>query len=272
MLWDSTIIKEESSMVLDNMNNNEQFQSATTDKSFIDQYQADLQSMVDSFVTSVDGLSTIRPSSIKPRRIISPLKYQRSITSTSSLVTFDRDPAATETTEHLTNELRWLLIQYGPHQPRDDEDHFLASAKSTNNGKGCIRFRSKWFDDPRFSDWLEYSLSTGRAYCFYCRLFAESNRNRAFSRDGIKNWRKCLGSRGQKKRRSTGTSMKSDEDIIICQRRGLLESHAMSEAHKQAYNKYLAFVDRMHFNSEPIENNNESKQSANNLRVQTTSD
>jgi len=74
---------------------------------------------------------------------------------------------------------------------------------------------------------------------------------------GIKNWRKCLGSRGQKKKRST----KSNEDLTGCQRRGLLESHAMSEAHKQAYEKYLAFVDRMHFDIEPIENTNKNKQS-----------
>ncbi len=97
------------------------------------------------------------------------------------MITFDRDPAVSE---NLTDELRWLLIQYGPHQPRDDDDQFLASAKSTNNGKGTKHFRAKWFDDSRFSDWLEYSLSTCRAYCFFCRLFVDSNRNRAFSRDG----------------------------------------------------------------------------------------
>jgi len=86
--------------------------------------------------------------------------------------------------------------------------------------------------------------------------------DRLFLTIGIKNWRKCLGSRGQKKKRSTGTSLKPDEDLIVCQRRGLLESHAMSEAHKQAYEKYLAFVDRMHFDIEPIENTNKSKQSS----------
>ncbi|CAF4136019.1 unnamed protein product, partial [Rotaria magnacalcarata] len=266
MLWDSKIVKEESSMMFGDMNHGEQFQSATTaDKLFLDRYQADLQSMVDSYITSVDSLSSIRPSSIKTRRIISPLKYRPHVkansSSSSSLVTFDRDPASTITTEHLTDELRWLLIQYGPHQPRDDEDKFLASAISTNNRRGTTRFRSKWFDDPRFSDWLEYSLSAGRAYCFYCRLFAESSRNRAFSRDGIKNWRKCLGSRGQIKRRSTGTSMRPDENLVVSQRRGLLESHAMSEAHKQAYSKYLAFVDQMNFVTEPSESNNQSKQS-----------
>ncbi len=58
---------------------------------------------------------------------------------------------------------------------------------------------------------------------------------------GVQNWRKCMGSRGQKKKRLIG----SNQDTIVCQRRGLLESHAMSESHKQAYNKYLAFIDQM---------------------------
>jgi len=69
----------------------------------------------------------------------------------------------------------------------------------------------------------------------------------------------------RKKKRSTGTSIKPDEDVIVCQRRGLLESHAMSEAHKQSYAKYLDFIDRMHFDTEPIENNNKSKQSGNSI-------
>ncbi|CAF2404538.1 unnamed protein product [Rotaria sp. Silwood2] len=208
-----------------------------------DQYHADILSMIDSYATSADNISASISTSPEHR------KYPRCLlsNSSSSLITFDRDPAVSE---HLTDEIRWLLIQYGPYQPRNDKDLFLASAKSTNNGKGIICFREKWFDDVRFSDWLEYSLSNCRAYCFYCRLFAYSNRNRAFSRDGIKNWRKCLGSRGQKKRRSIGTSLKSNDDTIVCQRRGLFESHAMSESHKQAYKKYLEFIDEMHLERE----------------------
>lgn len=50
-----------------------------------------------------------------------------------------------------------------------------------------------------------------------------------------------MGSRGQKKKRLVG----SNEDVIICQRRGLLESHALSESHKQAHQKYLTFIERM---------------------------
>jgi hypothetical protein len=220
-----------------------------------DQYHADIQSIIDSYVTSADPIP-------------SALKHQKSSccsngNTSSSLMTFNRDPAVSE---HLTDELRWLLIQCGPHQPRDDDHQFVANEKLTKTKKGIVRFRTKWFDDVRFSDWLEYSLSTSRAYCFYCRLFADSNRNRAFSRDGqlhrqvlnktmyflcvlylgIQNWRKCLGSRGQKKRRSTSTTYKTEQDTTACQRRGLLESHALSESHKQAYQKYLAFVEQMH--------------------------
>ena len=137
----------------------------------MDSYQMDMQLLIDSYVSSVEHLSP----KISPNR-----KYSNQLLS-NSLITFDRDPSKSE---DLTDEFRWLLIQYGPYQPRDDEDQFLASAKSVNNRKGIIRFRGKWFDDVRFSDWLEYSLITCRAYCFYCRLFVDSNRNRAFSRDG----------------------------------------------------------------------------------------
>jgi hypothetical protein len=147
----------------------------------LDQYHADIQSIIDCYVTSVDNLPTNVSTSPQHRKTARRLISN----SSSTLITFDRDPAVSE---NLTDELRWLLIQYGPHQPRDNEEQFLASAKSTNQGKGTIRFRMKWFDDVRFSDWLEYSLSTCRAYCFYCRLFADSNRNRAFSRDGNSNF------------------------------------------------------------------------------------
>ncbi|CAF1040750.1 unnamed protein product [Adineta steineri] len=215
-----------------------------------DQYRADMQSIIDSYVKSIDSISPIKPhesctyalheneGNRNNQKDYRTTSLQNRKYPSSSSITLDRDPARSD---HLTDEVRWLLIQDGPYQPRDDDDHFQTSVKSTQNGKGIVRFRVKWFDDIRFSDWLEYSLTTCRAYCFYCRLFADSNRNRAFSRDGIKNWRKCLGSRGQKKKRSIVTS---DDNNLGCQRRGLLESHAMSESHKQAYNKYLQFLDQ----------------------------
>ena len=128
-------------------------------------FHDDIKFMIDSYVTSVDNVPTTAQLRRTPRR----------------QVTLDRDPALSE---NLTDELRWLLIKQGPYQPRDHEDQIRASAIPTNHDKGAIRFRTKWFDDARFSDWLEYSLSTCRAYCFYCRLFADSNRNPAFSRDG----------------------------------------------------------------------------------------
>jgi hypothetical protein len=61
--------------------------------------------------------------------------------------------------------------------------------------------------------------------------------------------------------------VRPNEDLIGCQRRGLLESHAMSEAHKQAYEKYLAFVDRMHFNTELIKTNHIDKPSGKRKRM-----
>ena len=144
-----------------------------------DQYRADVQSMIDSYVTSIDDLSTNASTSSECEKCSH--HFEPNSSSPSSLIMIDRDPALSE---HLTDEIRWLLIQYGPHQPRHNKDIFLASAKSTNNGKGTAYFREKWFDDIRFANWLEYSLSTCRAYCLYCRLFVDSNRNRAFSRDG----------------------------------------------------------------------------------------
>ena len=143
-----------------------------TDNPVSSSYNAGFQPMIDSYLSSVQHLSSG--------------SKDHSITGLSlPLIEFNRDPAASE---HLTDEMRWLLIQYGPHQPRADEEQFLASSKSTSSQKGVVRFRARWFDDARFSDWLEYSLTTSRAYCFYCRLFADSNRNRAFSRNGKRNF------------------------------------------------------------------------------------
>jgi hypothetical protein len=62
-----------------------------------------------------------------------------------------------------------------------------------------------------------------------------------------------MGSRGQKKKRLAG----SNQDIIICQRRGLLESHGLSESHKQAHQKYLAFIEQMQRCEMPIKETND---------------
>ena len=150
------------------MNHGQKCATVIVDHSDSNPYHTDFQSIIDSYVTSVEPLTP-------------GLKDHPLAMTNSSLITFNRDPAVSE---HLTDEIRWFLIQYGPHQPRDDEEQFLAGSKSTQTQKGIVRFRAKWFDDVRFSDWLEYSLTTSRAYCFYCRLFADSNRNRAFSRNG----------------------------------------------------------------------------------------
>ena len=57
-----------------------------------------------------------------------------------------------------------------------------------------------------------------------------------------------MGSRGHKKKRLAG----SNQNTIICQRRGILESHGLSESHKQAHRKYLAFIEQMGQGDMPI--------------------
>lgn len=61
-----------------------------------------------------------------------------------------------------------------------------------------------------------------------------------------------MGSRGQKKKRLTSTTT---DDSLACQRRGLLESHGMSDAHRQAYEKYLTFINRMRFDQKSSDDN-----------------
>ena len=70
-----------------------------------------------------------------------------------------------------------------------------------------------------------------------------------------------MGSRGQKKKRLTSSVLSANDDSIACQRRGLLESHGMSDAHRQAYEKYLAFIDRMRFDKKSPEDTPNDQQS-----------
>lgn len=70
-----------------------------------------------------------------------------------------------------------------------------------------------------------------------------------------------MGSRGQKKKRVTSSVLRANDDSIICQRRGLLESHGMSDAHRQAHEKYLTFIDRMRFDRKSPEDTPDEQQS-----------
>ncbi|CAF0822425.1 unnamed protein product [Didymodactylos carnosus] len=198
----------------------------------------------------------------------SPVNITSSNANNNHNIIFDRDPAGIKP-QDLDDTLRWLLIQVGPHQPKNDDFNMSIFPSPGNK---IVRFRAKWFDDVRFKDWLEYSLKSGRAYCFYCRMFADTNRNRAFARDGVKNWRKCLGSRGRKKRvnhhrRTDDNNSKTisatvqtvnlvnisehgQSELLGAQRRGLFEGHCESESHRQAHKKFKIFVEKMNFESQ----------------------
>ena len=64
---------------------------------------------------------------------------------------------------NLREMVRRKYLEKGPCQPR------TCSFPVTNIGGGPRRFIPDWFDE--FGSWLEYSESTGRAYCFFCFLF-----------------------------------------------------------------------------------------------------
>jgi hypothetical protein len=74
-------------------------------------------------------------------------------------------------------------IDYGPFQPNLKEFPVTAGRK----------FRSDWYTTY---NWLEYSASTDKAYCFPCRVSYEkqktSKADDAFTVNGTCNWKKAL--------------------------------------------------------------------------------
>ena len=69
-----------------------------------------------------------------------------------------RDPA----TEVVCDNNRKLVVGLGPIQPR------LEKYKKTAIGQKTFSFQPRWFE---IFPWLEYSESTDKAFCFYCRCF-----------------------------------------------------------------------------------------------------
>jgi hypothetical protein len=72
----------------------------------------------------------------------------------------------------------------GPCQPR------TLNFPSTRIGERNRRFNPEWFDE--FGNWLEYSESTDKAYCFTCFLFRDPTKKEAgyksFVLDGWNTW------------------------------------------------------------------------------------
>ena len=76
------------------------------------------------------------------------------------------DPATDVTRLTLSREYKRQLVQLGPCRPR------LTSYPIYQHSGGQKRsFQAKWFDLPCSKEWLEYSSSNNKMYCFACRMF-----------------------------------------------------------------------------------------------------
>lgn len=77
-------------------------------------------------------------------------------------------------------------MQLGPMQPK------LNGYKPSGKPGHQRRFQFSWFKD--FPSWLEYSISSHRAYCFYCFLGSKNIKKRSgfdvFSAHGFDHWKK----------------------------------------------------------------------------------
>ena len=85
---------------------------------------------------------------------------------------------------NLRETVRRKYLVNGPCQPR------TLNFPSIRIGDKNRRFNPEWFDE--FGNWLEYSESTNRAYCFVCFLFRDPTKKEAgyksFVLDGWNSW------------------------------------------------------------------------------------
>ena len=84
-------------------------------------------------------------------------------------------------------QVRLAYISLGVYQPK------LEEYKPRGPKNNLRRFKFAWFG--MFPNWLEYSPTTHKAYCFLCYLYKEKPNEQsghsAFSCDGFDNWKKC---------------------------------------------------------------------------------
>ncbi|XP_076927813.1 uncharacterized protein LOC143591512 [Bidens hawaiensis] len=88
------------------------------------------------------------------------------------------------------DEIRRAYLLKGPCQP---EGHIFPVTTFGKESKDSRKFQVNWFDHKSgFGSWLEYSVSTDRAYCLYCYLFKEQYGNHldAFVNEGFNSWNK----------------------------------------------------------------------------------
>ncbi|XP_019086317.1 PREDICTED: uncharacterized protein LOC109126879 [Camelina sativa] len=87
------------------------------------------------------------------------------------------------------DEVRRKYWIRGPCQPRS---HTFEQRLVGNTGNTLRRFNPSWFD--QYSDWLEYSVKTKKAYCLCCYLFRDKNKAKGrkigFVTEGFNCWNK----------------------------------------------------------------------------------
>jgi len=102
----------------------------------------------------------------------------------------ERDPALRPQIWQYPNDqrdqVRQAYLQLGPMQP------LLKKYKPSGPQGHQRRFNYIWFS--QFPSWLEYSESSGRAYCFFCFLCSKNIKKRGgfdvFTAQGFDNWKK----------------------------------------------------------------------------------
>ncbi|XP_057791491.1 uncharacterized protein LOC131008576 [Salvia miltiorrhiza] len=106
----------------------------------------------------------------------------------NSVTCIERDPGKRkqlcEYSVNARDDIRRAYLKAGPYQPK------MEAYPVTKFGTQNRSFQKRWFD--KFH-WLEYSLSTNKAYCFYCFLFiSEVNLpgSSALVKEGFDNWKR----------------------------------------------------------------------------------
>eukprot|EP00794_Sanderia_malayensis_P015939 gene15939-biopygen13560 len=97
----------------------------------------------------------------------------------------------------ITEELRHYWASNGPTQCQRWTSPYIQSAREF---KERARIKTRYFSESLLHrklphgekikrEWLLYSLSTGKVFCFYCKLFESTNHSSMFSNEGFDDWK-----------------------------------------------------------------------------------
>lgn len=111
---------------------------------------------------------------------------------------FDNDPAQICNITNLTFEMTTKILELGPCQPKPNE--LPGRNYPQNNGHRFLQ--SLYYvilsDGSTVKrDWLTYSKSKSRMYCFHCILFpghGKEKPNKSWVKEGFRNWSSCTQS------------------------------------------------------------------------------